>query len=456
MLILGKQKNHLNPFSTCFLTRQVLCCFCILTLAFCNKKAFSQNNILATKITLTISNQPIGAILEGIERKYNVHFIYNSGLIDKTKTISLQITNKSLLFTLHQIINNKNISIVGINNQIIFKLKKDTNQNDKTNTTTQTIYNQVTIYDTVKTTFTDTIHNLIIDTQKICIYDTIIVKQPTNQPDNKTNEKQRKAKTLSIGAWISPQIGFEQVQIPNAETALLDSIKKSTSNIVMGGSTAIYASLNLGNFQIGSGFMSRLMSSEINYNLHITNETSSSITINYTYNYWKYFIATKQIIMPSGDTIIASYKDSIQQQQIIPTQTIQRSAKSESIIAKQWNTTWYIGLPLKINYRFNVSRKISIPLQLLFETLIAIKTNTILLQSLNNEGLQRITTSELSYPTLFVTISTGISWQLNNHNRLLIMPLLATQINNYFNTTTRKSRTAFTGIIMGYEFTFLK
>ena len=247
------------------------------------------------------TKQAIGTILDSIEQRYNVHFIYNSGLINKTKSISLQVNNKSLLFSLQQILGNNNISIVTVNNQIIFKLKKESAtinkpQNEQSANKQEICYKQVTIYDTVTTSITDTIIEHITDTQRIIVYDTIRVKNNTNQTEAKSSEKQRKTKSFSLGAWISPQIGINQEQRANTDAALLDSIHKSTSNKVFGGSAALYLSFNIGNFQIGSGVMTRVLSSEIDYNLHITNTTSSTITINYTYRYRDWETDRKSVV----------------------------------------------------------------------------------------------------------------------------------------------------------------
>lgn len=90
-----------------------LICFSIN--AFCASVSNAQN----TNLTLKVTDESIGAILERIEGQTDYHFFYNSKLVDMNRTISVDVRDKEVAEVLHQIFKHSNIQYKIVGQDII-------------------------------------------------------------------------------------------------------------------------------------------------------------------------------------------------------------------------------------------------------------------------------------------------------------------------------------------------
>jgi hypothetical protein len=84
----------------------------------------SQNTLLQTRVTLDFENAELEEILKEITTRYNVHFSYNSKVIQTDKNISIKATQEILEDVLTTICTHYDLDFAVVRNQIVLKKSK--------------------------------------------------------------------------------------------------------------------------------------------------------------------------------------------------------------------------------------------------------------------------------------------------------------------------------------------
>lgn len=190
--------------------------FLLLTIA---PNLFADSSILDTKISLEVSNKKIGDVLNLLEQRVHVRFVYVSGIVDLKKNVSLAIQNTSLKEVLRQLLPDKNIQISASGNNIVFSRTNNYKSVKKTiqmvhDTIQLVVKDTVTIKDTVHVSKTDTVIVIKFDT----IYKPVII-------DKKADSKYK----FAIGGFIGYEFIDEKISLGRATPAVLDSVMRNES-----------------------------------------------------------------------------------------------------------------------------------------------------------------------------------------------------------------------------------
>jgi hypothetical protein len=98
--------------------------FLIFSLFTISTLLHSQNALLQTRITLDAENKELEEIFKKITEKYNVHFSYNSKVIQSDKKISIKVSEETLENVLTAICFENELEFAVVRNQIVLKKAK--------------------------------------------------------------------------------------------------------------------------------------------------------------------------------------------------------------------------------------------------------------------------------------------------------------------------------------------
>lgn len=192
----GKKLDNLTHHKHMLLTSRYYVRFVLLILMFLMAGYLNaQPSLLNRKVSLSVINQPISAVLQQISKQADIRFSYNPELLSPTQRVTFNVTGKPVLEVLKMIFNDPSTQFKEIGNQLVIFENADWEKNSLTLAEKPLVNDKVSPKpanklepllknpDTVYLSKTDTI--LIIKTDTLTIFktETIIQHDTTFKTD---------------------------------------------------------------------------------------------------------------------------------------------------------------------------------------------------------------------------------------------------------------------------------
>lgn len=344
--------------------------FSLLTLPIV---AFSQSaSVLDKKISIQITQKPLGSALKIIEKQAGVNYIYVSGLFNTRKLVSLSVKNATLRAVTRRLIQNNNIELQARGKNIVL-LKKGkpaaeketpalTRKDVPINSSTSVALPmpiaavikpqpQAPIQATTPPAIRDTVTIIKHDTvekpqpEEKSVEDSVVVSTP--QKTNSNNKKKWR-----VGVYASYDFMSEDISQNKALYVLFSAVKnaESAKSDFSAGITLEYKWCDWA-VQTGLGFARKRWN--VNYNYNITNIDYNNI-VGYQDSYT--WTVNPNIDDPNQDQ--ENQLDSV----AVITRTPIYKKDTVNITYSAENTASYLVVPLQLNFYYPLSKKIDLQL----------------------------------------------------------------------------------------------
>jgi len=383
-------------------------------------KMYAGSVFLSKRISVNVQKQSLENILFEIEKKADIQFMYNPKILNITRILTVQFDNIPIREILQSIINNKDLVFYEMGKFIVITSKakaKDVKNvvaavlpsNEETVKTIKT----VVFYDTLRTTFRDTIKLSIIDTTKI--FDTIKVI---------SNVQKTTTKLPITPVPVKLQYFVEADFAPLYTDILPDS--KWKGDLSFSGQMSFGVKRNNLHVSIGIGSMWQRGYSPKS----IKTTTRDSVLIRDTVQLQEKYILGDYYYIKAGDTIRTVVYDSsvidIPRHWYNKTEhtTIEYTSVSYSFV--------WITIPIKVEYQWAMTKKIGFGLGLSVIPAFAVKTKgEIFVPSLGTAV--PISTSGLKSYSVFTSFEPSFSYALTKKLSVHCTPIFQMSVKSILN-----------------------
>jgi hypothetical protein len=383
-------------------------------------KMYAGSVFLSKRISLNVQKQSLENVLFEIEKKADIQFMYNPKMLNISRIVSAQFQDVSLREILQSIINNKDLVFYEMGKFIVItsKLKAKDAKNVftailPTDQDMRKTIKTVVFYDTVTTTFKDTIRVSIVDTTTI--FDTVKVI---------SNGQKALTKLPVVAVPVKLQWFAEADFAPLYADILPDSKWKGDLSFL--GQMAIGVKRNNIHFSIGIGSMwQRGYSPKIIYTTSI-----DSVIQRDTVQLMEKYILGDYYSIHDKDTIRTVVYDSsviaIPRHWYNKTEhtTVEYTSVSYSIV--------WVTIPIKVEYEWTVTKKMAFRLGLSIIPAFAVKTKGELYVPSLGTAIP-INTSGLKSYSVFTSLEPTLSYALTKKLSVHCTPLFQMSIKSILN-----------------------
>ncbi|MFH1320983.1 MAG: STN domain-containing protein [Bacteroidota bacterium] len=422
------------------------------------RTAYAQEPLLKKEMSISALNEKLVDVLDKIQKAALIQFSYNSKLIPKDVTVSVEAKNESIEAILDELFRDYNLEYRELNDQIIisrkkgvssiFKKKSEVDKKDVSTSTGSTGIKKeaepiesehakklIPDSDTVITLQQDTIVEDKYDTATVFLYDTI-VNYDTIQPPEAPGDTAMETFNWFAGISGSPifplmnsisatSAGFGEYAalIKDAETPLL--------SYTFGADLGFYFK----KLTLQTGCAYTLFREKADYNIS-TFDVDTTFTWDITtQSYWITDTITSYYEIYGADTNWIYITDS---SQFTTVDSVEISNYDTTVINNDYNginTISYIEIPFVIGYNFILKKKFSCNVNGGIITGILINTKGKILAPDGN-GFNDIDNKNHIKTSFSLLLGLGLNYKLNNYLSIILnayyrQNLSSVYVNNY-------------------------
>ena len=394
---------------------------------------FSQSSILDKKISLSIQNKSIAAILETMEKKGGFTFSYNNSILDENKRGNISVSNTAIKAILLHIFGN-DYQFTLFNNQILISLKQGISLPKQAFVSQKKASNKQ-ILDTIHVTVTDTIRKTIIDTQFVKVIDTVIFNDTIFVTQTKA---EKLPKTVFFLSTVFSHTLLTQ-SIYDFKRKYID-IKRFIDNAeskYTGYDAGFQVDFNHKNIRYRTGIGISKLTKNISYSFEKEYIDDGSVFIDST-KLWQYHTILYYFKFKDGDTIKVPVIDSSQVYKSF--EHTKRHIENKKTFGT--NTISLMQIPLSIGYSFSINKKTVIT------PFFSTKLYVVTMQqgfTYNNETGSVDSLSKHNSSQFFVSaaLSFQYEYRLNKATTIFIEPTINQFINPMFHDNRKVNERLF-------------